>query len=140
VPNNYDGDIKIGDTLLVHHNVFKYYTDMGGKERSGKSFLKDGLFFVDFDQFFLYKTDGKWNTHGKYCFIKPVDMGEYYIHTSITEQPLTGEVAYVNDELISLGVNEGDRVLFQPNSEYEFNVDGVKMYRMFTSNITMKWM
>ena len=39
-PINYCGPIKKGDTLLVHHNVFKYYYDMRGREKSGKSFLK----------------------------------------------------------------------------------------------------
>ena len=40
VPVGYDGPIKIGDTLLVHHNVFKYYNDMRGRRKSGKSFLR----------------------------------------------------------------------------------------------------
>ena len=47
VPLGYTGKIKKGDTLLVHHNVFKYYYDMKGRQKSGKSFLKDNLFFVD---------------------------------------------------------------------------------------------
>ena len=41
VPLNYQGPIKIGDILLVHHNVFKYYNDMKGRQKSGKSFLLD---------------------------------------------------------------------------------------------------
>ena len=40
-PLGYSGDIKIGDILLVHHNVFKYYNDMSGREKSGKSFFRD---------------------------------------------------------------------------------------------------
>jgi hypothetical protein len=51
-PINYTGPVKPGDTLLVHHNVFKYYNDMQGREKSGKSFFKDDLFFIDNDQFF----------------------------------------------------------------------------------------
>ena len=39
--------LKIGDTLLVHHNVFKFYYDMYGREKSGRSFLKENLFLVD---------------------------------------------------------------------------------------------
>ena len=27
-PLNYNGPIEEGDTILVHHNVFKYYNDM----------------------------------------------------------------------------------------------------------------
>ena len=43
-PIGYTGEIKTGDILLVHHNVFKYYNDIKGRQRSGKSFFKDNLF------------------------------------------------------------------------------------------------
>ena len=52
LPINYTGPIKEGDTLLVHHNVFKFYYDMQGREKSGRSFLKDNLFLIDNEQFF----------------------------------------------------------------------------------------
>jgi hypothetical protein len=55
LPIGYSGGVSIGDLLLVHHNVFKYYNDMKGRQRSGRSFFKDDLFFVDNEQFFLYK-------------------------------------------------------------------------------------
>ena len=35
LPIGYTGDISIGDTVLVHHNVFKYYNDMKGRQKSG---------------------------------------------------------------------------------------------------------
>ena len=53
-PLSYTGEIVPGDILLVHHNVFKIYYDMKGREKSGRSFFKDDLFFIAFDQFFLY--------------------------------------------------------------------------------------
>lgn len=56
VPVQYDGPIKPGDTLIVHHNVFKFYYDMYGRQKSGKSFFHDDLFFLDEDQFFMYKS------------------------------------------------------------------------------------
>ena len=34
-----------------------------------------------------------------------------------------------------MGLKKGDIVSFQPESEYEFYVDGEKIYRMFTKNI-----
>ena len=55
LPIGYTGDISIGDTVLVHHNVFKYYNDIYGRQKSGRSWLKDDLFLVDEFQFFLYK-------------------------------------------------------------------------------------
>ena len=41
LPIAYKGPIKVGDTLIVHHNVFKFYYDMYGRQKSGKSFFKE---------------------------------------------------------------------------------------------------
>ena len=57
-PLRYSGDIQVGDTLLVHHNAFKFYNDMQGKERSGRSFFKEDLFLIDEDQYFAYSHKG----------------------------------------------------------------------------------
>ena len=136
-PINYTGPIKKGDTLLVHHNVFKYYNDMKGVERSGKSFFKDDLFFIDDDQFFMYKHNNVWNSHSKYCMIKPIPKKEYYLKSHEEEEPLIGLVKYPNKYLISKGINKGDKVSFKPENEYEFIVDGEKLYRMFDHQITL---
>ena len=135
-PINYTGPIKKGDTLLVHHNVFKFYNDMKGRQKSGRSYLKDNLFLVDTDQFFMYKQNNKWHAWGKYCFVKPVPIKESYIFKPGGEEPLFGIMKYINQELIDLGVKEGDQVSFVPESEYPFFIDGEKLYRMFTSHIT----
>ena len=54
------------------------------------------------------------------------------------EEPLKGEMVYPNEFLIKKGVNKGDVVYFKPDSEYEFQVDGEKMYRIYDHQITMK--
>ena len=137
-PINYTGRIKPGDTLLVHHNVFKYYYDMKGRQKSGKSFLKDDLFLIDPDQYFLYKNDNGWHTHDKYCFVKPAEKQEHYLDFAGQEQPLVGYIKYINDELLSYGLKQGDKISYKPDSEYEFEVDGEKLYRMFTNHITIQ--
>jgi len=136
-PIDYKGNIKPGDTLLVHHNVFKYYNDMKGKERSGKSFFQDDLFFIDYDQFYMYKQNDEWFCHSKYCMIKPIPKKNHYLKTHQEEEPLMGLVKYPNKYLISKGIIKGTVVYFQPDSEYEYTIDGEKLYRMFDKNITM---
>lgn len=136
-PVNYSGDIKKGDVLLVHHNVFKFYFDMKGREKSGKSFFKDDLFFIEEDQFFMFKHKDKWKCHSKYVMIKPILKKDSYIKGSNTEEPLTGIIKYINSELLEKGLKEGDTICFQPESEYPFIVEEEKLYRMFTNNITM---
>lgn len=139
VPINYTGDVRKGDILLVHHNVFKYYYDMKGRQKSSFSFFMDDLFFIDNDQFFMYKQDGEWHAHDRYCFVSPIPVKKSHILNPAKEEPLCGVMEYPNKQLLSMGVNKGDVVGFQPDSEYEFIVDGKKMYRMFTHQITMTW-
>jgi hypothetical protein len=138
LPLGYKGRIKPGDTLLVHHNVFKFYNDVRGKRRSGKSFFRDDYFFVEPDQFFLYKQDGKWNSHDRFCFVKPVPVIESYIFKPFKDEPLMGEMVYPSQYLLDKGVNERDIVCFQPDSEYEFDVDGQLLYRIYDHQITVK--
>ena len=136
LPLDYKGDIEIGDTLLVHHNVFKFYNDMKGRRQSGRSFFKDDLFFIEDEQFYMYKKNGKWKAHGRNCFVKPSAVKKSFIDKPGEYEPLIGTVKYINEELIKLGVKEGDEISFQPESEYEFRVDDETLYRMFTNNIT----
>ena len=79
-PINYKGPIKKGDTLLVHHNVFKFYNDMQGRRKSGRSHLKENLFLVDNEQFFMYKQKDKWHGLGKILFYKTSKTSENLIY------------------------------------------------------------
>jgi hypothetical protein len=138
LPNNYKGNIDVGDILIVHHNVFRIQLDMKGREVSGRSFLRNDTFFVDDSQYFAYKKKGKWYSHDEYCFVEPVDYDQDLIYTSLKEQPLTGRIYLSNDSLNNLGVLKGDKVLFEPDSEYKFSIDGNTVYRMYTRNIVAK--
>ncbi len=139
LPIGYEGPVKVKDTLLVHHNVFKVYYDMKGVERSGASFFKDDMFFIDDEQYFMYKQDGVWNTHSKYCFIKPSKIKESIINKNSSEEPLMGTISYINQNLLDLGLSIGDEISFEPDSEYPFYVEGEKLYRMATNDISIKW-
>ena len=138
LPLQYKGPIEIGDTLLVHHNVFKFYNDMKGRQKSGKSFFKDDLFFIETEQFFMYKRDDKWYSYDRYCFVKPIAATESYIKKPFSEEPLMGIMKYPNSYLLEHGIKDGDLVCFSPDSEYEFTVDEEKLYRMFDHQITIK--
>ena len=130
-------NIRVGDTVIVHHNVFKYYNDMQGKIQSGKSYFKDDLFFIDEEQYYAYHNGVEWNAIDRYCFIKPAPVEDSYIYKPLSEEPLIGIVKYPNEYLKSKGVTKGVKVCYKPESEYEFNIDGEKLYRMFDHQITM---
>lgn len=137
-PLGYKGPITSGDILLVHHNVFKYYNDIKGRQKSGKSFFRDDNFFIELDQFFMYKKGSTWNAYDKYCFVKPLPAIDCYIKKPFTEEPLMGIMKYPNEYLISKGINAGDTVCFNPDTEYEFTVDDEKLYRIMDHQITIK--
>ena len=138
LPLGYNGPISAGDILLVHHNAFKFYNDMRGRQKSGKSFFKDDLFLIETEQFFLYKKGDKWNAYDRYCFVKPILATDCYIKKHFSEEPLMGIMKYPNSYLSNLGIKEGDSVCFCPDSEYEFEVDGEKLYRIYDHQITIK--
>ena len=131
----FNKDIKKGDTVVVHHNVFRKYYDMKGVEKSGPCHFKDDLYLVDIDQVYLHKSKDKWSSVGDYCFIKPTEKEKDVILSVDRNKQLVGKVKYGNKELVSLDILEGDDVCFLPESEYEFNIEGETLYRMKTEDI-----
>ena len=137
VPITYKGPIKKGDILLVHHNVFKFYYDMKGRQRSCKSYYKDNLFFVDSEQFFMYKKNNQWFSYDRYCFVEPIKTKQSIIYKNTKEEPLVARMVYANKYLKQKGVKKNTMVSFKPESEYPFEVEGKKLYRMYDHQITM---
>lgn len=133
-PVRYKGPVRKGDTIFVHHNVFKFYNDTKGRRTNSMSFYKDDQFLVNTEQFFMYKRDKDWVAHDRFCFVKPVAAeGDF---NAMKYEPLIGVMMYPSEYLISKGVKRGDKVSYTPESEYEFSVDGELMYRVFESQIT----
>ena len=60
VPTAYETKIKLGDTVIVHHNVFRRWHNVKGKEKNSRSYFDENTYLVKEDQIFLYKTNEKW--------------------------------------------------------------------------------
>ena len=125
-------DIKPGDTVLVHHNVFRRWHDVKGKEKNSRSYFNESTYFVNHDQIFLYKTKDKWIAPKGYCFVSPLKATDKF--NIKREKPLQGIVKYSDG---TVKVNE--LVGFRPNSEYEFIVDGERLFRVLSNFITIKY-
>ena len=138
-PSAIKTDISIGDTIIVHHNVFRRYTDVRGDEQDSKAYYKDNLYFVFIDQIFAYKSSdkftglGEWIPLSDYCFVKPIHS--YDMFDVNKEQPLMGIMRYTNKNLPEVGSLVG----FTPNSEYEFIIDNERLYRVRTKDISIKY-
>jgi len=127
-----DTNIKPGDTIIVHHNVFRRWHNVYGVEKNSKSFFDESTYIVNYDQIFLYKRYNDWVTPSGYCFIKPLKAIDQFNIES--EKPLQGIIKY------SDGTFEKEELVgFTPNSEYEFIIDNERLYRVYTKFITIKY-
>jgi len=127
-----DTKIKPGDTVVVHHNIFRRWRNVKGIEKNSRSYFDENTYFITKDQIFLYKRNNKWTTPKGYCFIQPIkDTNQF--NTEV-EKPLIGIVKYSDGT-----VEVGDLVGFRPNSKYEFIIDGVRLYRVLSNFITIKY-
>jgi len=133
LPKSEKTEIKIGDEVIVHHNVFRRFHDARGIEKNSRSYYKEDKYFVTPDQIFLYKRNNEWHTPKDYCFIKPIKSNDIIEK----EVPLRGIVKYLDKNFNKIKVN--DLVGFMPSGEYEFIIDGERLYRVLTKFITIKY-
>ena len=121
-------EIQKGDLVVVHHNVFRRWYDQGGRERNSSSYLDENRYRVYKDQVFAYSRDDKWKATEDFVFVAPIaNQDPWRVEV---EFPLKGKLLYGPKELV------GETVGFCPDSEYEFNIDGQKLYRVLKSNLT----
>ena len=125
-------DIKPGDTVIVHHNVFRRWHDVKGKEKNSRSYFNESTYFITQDQIFLYKRDDKWKAPKGYCFVIPLKATDQFNIES--EKPLQGIIKYSDGT-----VEVNDLIGFRPGSEYEFVINGERLYRILSNFITIKY-
>ena len=125
-------NIKVGDTVIVHHNVFRRWNDVKGIEKNSRSYINENLYVVNSDQIFLYKRKDKWVVPKGYCFIQSIK--ENHAFNTETEIACKGIVLYSDGSN-----NIGDVVGFTPFSTYEFVIDNIRSYRVLSKFITIKY-
>ena len=127
-----DSEIQPGDEVIVHHNVFRRFRDIRGKEKNSKAYYKEDTFFVQPDQIYAYKRNTEWEALDGYCFVKPIVAKDTLdMHH---EQPAIGIIKYAGE-----GFEKGALVGFKPGMEYEFNIEGERLYRIPVNQITIEY-
>ena len=130
-PAAYKTKIKVGDEVYIHHNIMRRYYDMKGIEKNSGTFFKDDLYFCAPEQIYMYNL----KPHLNYCFVKPILNS--HILENRKEQPNVGIVKYTNNTLEALGITPGTLITFTPNSEFEFIIDGERLYCMKSNDIAL---
>ena len=131
-PTAYESTIKPGDEIIVHHNVFRRWHNVKGKEKNSRSFFDENTYLVKEDQIFLYKRNKEWKACDGYCFVQPIKQRNKLAVEK--EEQCIGIVKYTD------GVwNNKELVGFTPFSTYEFIIDDTKLYRIMNKFITIKY-
>ena len=130
-PAAYDTKINIGDELYIHHNIFRRWYDQKGKERNSSTHFKDDLYFVSLEQIYMYNLKPNLD----YCFVKP--LKNQSVLENRKEQPNVGIVKYSNKSLEALKITPGTLITFTPNSEFEFIIEGERLYCMKSNDIAL---
>ena len=137
IPLAYSTPIKEGDEIIIHHNVFRRYYNQQGKDVNSSKFFKEDHYFCQPDQIYLYKRNGVWKSFMDRCFVSPIKETSFL--TSQKEKELIGILKYGNKSLEESGIVSGDLIGFTPNSEFEFTIDGEKLYCMKSNDIVIKY-
>ena len=130
-PAAYKTKVNIGDEVYIHHNIFRRWYDQKGRERNSSSYFKEDLYFVSPEQIYMYNL----KPHLDYCFIKPIINSNKL--DNIKEQPNVGIVKYINSSLKAIGIAPGELITFTPNSEFEFIINGERLYCMKSNDIAL---
>jgi hypothetical protein len=142
----YNNTAKVGDkeliintevfnhlyTVTLHHNVFRRWHDVKGREKNSRSFLEEGKYLVAEDQIHLYKQNGDWICPKGCCFVQPIKDNNSL--TGDIEKPLVGIVKYSDGT-----VSKGDLIGFRPRVQVESIVDSKRLYRIPSQFITIKY-
>lgn len=140
LPIYYKGDVKVGDIVVVHHNIFRTYHDMKGRQTKSPEFFRDNLYIVSPDRVYLYKSSGVWKSHLNYCFVKPIArIQNEILHSTDKEEKHIGVIVYPSkNQEENLNLKSGSLVAFTKNSEYEFEIDEEKVYRMYDRDVVIE--
>ena len=127
-PLLFQSPLKVGDEVIVHHNIFRRWHDAKGRERNSRSYWKEDKYIVSEDQIYLYNNKAM----PGYSFVKPIKSTNKF--NSKTEKPLVGVVKYSDGTF-----NKQELVGFIPSMEYEFIINGERLYRVMNKFITIKY-
>ena len=130
-------NIKVGDKVIIHHNVFRVFYDMKGRKKNSRSLFQDNTFFVALDQVYMYGDLGNWKAFGDRCFVMPLKSKDSL--TLDKEQKLIGILKYGNSSLEALKISPGDLVGYTPFGEFDFIIDDQRLYCMKSNDIVIKY-
>lgn len=136
-PVSMDTEVKVGDKVIVHHNIFRRFYNMRNELKNSSSYISEDRYYCHYDQIYMKDSGNGWEGVGDYCFVSPVENDERF--SLEKEKPNVGILQVLNKRMSSKLLKKLDIIGFTPNSEYEFIVDGKRMFRMREKDICIKY-
>jgi hypothetical protein len=130
-PINNVHNLQEGQEILVHHNIFRRWHNMKGIEKNSRGFMNEGEYLASPDQIFMYKNI-EWECINGYTFVKPLKSTDKF--SLEKERPLVGIVKYSDGTFLPTQL-----VGFSPGDEFEFVVDGERLYRVMNRFINIEY-
>ena len=65
-------ELRIGDEVIVHHNVFRRFRDIRGDEKNSKNYLEEDVYLAQPNQLFAYKRADGWKALEGFVFVMPI--------------------------------------------------------------------
>ena len=130
-PLLFQSPINVGDEVIVHHNIFRRWLNMKGVEKNSRSYWKEDKYIISSDQIYLYKRNN-WIATPGYSFVKPIKSVSKF--NTDEERPLVGVIKYSDGTF-----KKEELIGFNPSSEYEFVINGERLYRVLNKFITIKY-
>lgn len=128
LPFDYNGDIIIGDLVIIHHNVFRIMFDDKGLPRQSANYIKNDLFSITRDEIYMIVRNGDFIPTDDNVFVEPIIEDTFWHGKKELENE--GIAKYVNKYLKQQGVKNGSKITFKNGSKYEFDVLGQKLWMM----------
>ena len=128
--------VKKGDVVVIHQNIFRRFYNMQGQQADSRSYFKDDLYFASVDQVYLYKMKKHWKSLNDRCFVMPIKNED--VLTNKKESNSIGILKIGNSFLEELKITPGHIVTYKAGSEWEFNIDGERLYCMKSNDILLE--
>jgi len=124
-------NVNVGDEVIVHHNVFRRWKNVRGIEKNSRNYINENTYLLQPDQLFLYKQNNIWQAPKGYCWLQPIKNKNKF---NINKEQLVGVVKYTDGT-----IDENSLVGFHASGQYEFIVDGQRLYRVLSNLITIQY-
>ena len=132
-PLLFSSPVKSGDEVIIHHNVFRRWLNVKGVEKNSRSYFNEDKYLVSEDQIYLYRSNkNAWQAMPGFSFVKPLKAINKF--NANQERPLVGIIKYSDGSF-----KKEELVGFSPSGEFEFVINGERLYRVMNKFITIKY-